>query len=127
MTVSVPKEVLNLSEELKAPIEEIQYAAAHYVADAYRYYVVAVGAVDTGAFLYSIRTEDGPYGSGITQSKYVVSQINYAKVVELGWVDRGRGQASYPGRFPAKKAVESLLRGLQDGSLLEALTWRMGR
>ncbi len=126
MQIDVPDGVMHLSRELQSPIDELSDAAAHYLSDAYKYYVVAVGAVDKGELLYSIHVEEGASGGGQHQ-KYVVADANHAMVVEIGWTERAQGQLSYPGRYPGAKAVEHLLEGLQNGEVVDALAWRMGR
>jgi hypothetical protein len=126
MTIEVPDGVMHLSRELQSPINELSDASAQYLSDAYKYYVVVVGAVDTGELLYSIHVEEGPSG-GDSHRKYVVAGANHAKVVEIGWIERGQGQASYPGRFPAQKAIEFLLEGLQNNRVVDALRWRLGK
>lgn len=121
-TIQVPDEVLNLSREFQGPMDELIDAAALYISDAYKYYVVVVGAVDTGELLHSIHVEEGP-----GRVKYIRASADHAMVVEVGWIHRARGQASYPGRYPAQKAVESFLEGLNNGEIVDALNWRMGR
>lgn len=120
--IQVPDEVFNLSQEFQSPIEELSEVSANYLADAYRFYVVAVGAVDKGELLYSIHVEDGP---GFT--KWVVASANHGMIVELGWIDRAQGQASYPGRHPAEKAIEFFFNQLESGEIVDALQWRMGK
>jgi hypothetical protein len=124
MTIDVPDGVYHLQQALQVPIRELSDAAAHYLEDAYKYYVAAVGAVRTGALLQSIHTEDKAGSSG-EHHKQVVASVHYAAVVEFGWTERGKGQASYRGRYPAQKAVELLLNSLQDGTIVDALTWRL--
>lgn len=126
MTLEVPDGVMHLSRELRIPIEELGNASAHYLADAYKFYVVEVGAVDSGELLYSIHVEEGASG-GSHERKYVRASANHAMVVEIGWTERAQGQESYPGRFPAAKAVEFLLEGLRNGNVVDALNWRLGK
>jgi hypothetical protein len=126
VTIEIPAGVLNLSQELQSPIEDVSDAATHYLSDAYKFYVVEVGAVDSGELLFSIHVEEGASG-GDYHRKYVRAGAAHAMVVEVGWTERGQGQASYPGRFPAQKAVESLLEGLQSGRVVDALAWRLGK
>jgi hypothetical protein len=125
MSIQVPGEVLNLSRELQIPIDELSDAAANYLADAYQYYVVAVGAVKSGELLQSIHVQEGPSSDGGDRLKHVVATANHAAVVEYGWIERGKGQLSYPGRFPAEKATMALLDHLDRGGLVDALAWRM--
>lgn len=73
------------------------------LAEIYRDEIQAAGAVDTRFFIdtvgirYAKRNERG-----------VGSLAGYAGVVEHGWIYRGQGQKSYPGRFPAAKAIVKL-------------------
>lgn len=124
--IDIPSEVLHLSRELQSPINEIHDAAAQYLSDSYKFYVAAVGAVDTGDLITSIHVEEGPSG-GVLHQKYVVAGVPYAIVVETGWTERGQGQASYPGRFPAQKAIESFLDAMKSGEIVDALQWRLGK
>ena len=170
--VYVSDDVLNMGARIAPQIEEMSDAAANYIADAYRHYVQAVGAVDTGELLESIHVEGGDItlysgggssyyssnraiaeryagakGSGIVERKfskadlarfrvsdirpdeyyipddfgnhkrYVVASADHARVVEFGWTLRGRGQSSYPGRFPAGRAVEQFLTQFRSGNM----------
>lgn len=124
--MEVPPEILTLSERLQIPIEELSDAAALYLADTYKYYVAAVGAVDTGELLYSIHVEDGVGGSD-DHVKYVRAGAAHASVVEYGWTDRAQGQLSYPGRFPAQKAFESFIEKMDSGEIVDAINWRLGK
>lgn len=64
--------------------------------------VMAVGAVDTSWFINHIRILNKGH-------RYIVvgagPEVNYSAVVEHGWIKRARGQASYPGRWPAARAI----------------------
>lgn len=124
--IDVPREVLHLSETFEGRIDKLHDAAALYLSDAYKYYIYVVGAVDTGELLGSVHIEEGPSGGG-DHIKYIVAGADHAMVVETGWILRAQGQASYPGRFPAQRALEHLLQGLENGEVLEALEWRIGR
>jgi hypothetical protein len=126
MNFVVPAELQDLSRHLQQPIEKIDDAIAFYLADSYRYYVQAVGAVDTGELLFSIHIEQGASGGGIN-TKYVVASADHAKIVETGWLLRARGQTSYPGRYPAQKAKDATMSEIRSGKIVDALEWRMGR
>lgn len=126
MRIEVSGEVMNLSQELQFPLDELSDASAQYLADAYKYYVVVTNSVDEGELLYSIHVEEGASG-GSERTKYVVASSNHAKVIELGWSERAQGQLSYPGRFPGAKAVEFLIEGLASGRVVDALAWRLGK
>lgn len=126
LRVQVPDGALHLSRQFQEPLEELSDAVAHYLEDAYKYYSVVVGAVDTGEHLFSIHVEEGPSG-GDEYQKYVVASSGHSMVIEIGWTERAKGQASYPGRFPAEKAVEFLIQGLESGRVQDALSWRLGR
>lgn len=122
----VPDVVYDISGQLQRPMEEVKDAIVYYLADAYRSFIVAVGAVDKGHLLFSVHVEEGPSGGGMF-IKYVVADVNHAAIVELGWTNRAQGQASYPGRYPAQKAVEFTISELQSGRIVDALDWRLGR
>ena len=126
MDFVVPEVLYDLSRTLQKPISEVDDAVAYYLADAYRSFITAVGAVDTGEFLFSVHVEEGPQGGGIS-TKYVVADVDHAAIVEFGWTDRAAGQSSYPGRFPAQKAVEFTLEQLSSGRIVDALEWRLGK
>lgn len=124
--IVIPEILDNLSDSLQRPIEQIDEAITYFLADAYRTFIVAVGAVDKGELLFAVHVEEGPSGGGL-HTKYVVADVDHAAVVEFGWTERASGQASYPGRFPAEKAVEFTLRELESGRILDALDWRLGK
>ena len=124
--IDIPESVLELGKALNGPIGELHEAAAHYLADAYRNYVVAVGAVDTGELLGSIHVEDGFSPLFGERSKFVVASALHSSVVEYGWIDRGQGQASYPGRYPARSAIQFFIENLVSGGLANTLNWRLG-
>lgn len=127
MTIQVPDEVLYLSREFQIPIDEVSDAAANYLADAYQYYVVSVGAVKTGELLHSIHVQEGASTPGGERLKHVIASANHAAIVEYGWTERGKGQLSYPGKFPAQQAVAKLLDHLDSGGLVDALAWRLNK
>jgi hypothetical protein len=126
MRFVVPESLQDLSGHLQRPIEQIDDAVAYYLADSYKYYIVAVGAVDTGELLMSVHVEEGPSGGGL-HTKYVIADADHAKIVETGWLNRAKGQASYPGRYPAQKAVDFTISELNSGRIIDALEWRLGR
>jgi hypothetical protein len=124
MTIELPDGLMNLSQEFQAPIEEFSDAAAEYIRDIYKYYIDQAGAIRSGAFLQSVHVEEGPSGSG-EHRKYVIADVPYAKVVEIGWIERGQGQTSYPGRYPAQDAIEFVLASLESGLAGDALKARL--
>lgn len=123
MRVAVPRAVEHLQDKFAGPIENLADAAALYLADAYKFYIVDVGAVDSTDLLRSVHVELGT-GMMDLHSRYVVADVKYAAVVEFGWTDRGKGQASYPGRHPAGLAVEYFMQQLYSGQLLHILNIR---
>lgn len=125
MRVDIPEGLLDLQEELEVPMDELLLASAEYTRDIYRYYIDLVEAVRTGDLMGSVHIEDGPVAKGGKKQKYIVASADYAKVVEYGWTERGRGQDSYPGRFPAQLAVEFIIHSLDSGLALDALKARI--
>lgn len=77
----------------------------------YQYQIAAVGAIDTAWFINHVRILNKGH-------RYVVvgagPEVNYSAVVEHGWIERARGQASYPGRFPAGRAIGMIEPLIQD-------------
>lgn len=126
MDFVVPEVLNDISGALQQPIEKTDEAIAYYLADAYRSFVVAVGAVDTGELLFSIHIEEGPSGGGM-HTKFVVADADHAAIVEYGWTERAQGQESYPGRYPGQKAIEFTLEQLSSGNIVDALEWRLGK
>lgn len=126
MRIDVPEGVLDLGGQLQGPMDELLDSAAEYVADAYRSYIALEGAVDTGALLGSVHVE-GEFMILGERSKQVVADVGYSAVVEYGWTDRGSGQASYPGRFPAQQAITFFIDSLIGGQIRDAFSWRLGR
>jgi len=115
------------SSEIQANSEEILSASAFYIADLYRFYIIATGSVDTGEFLESVHVEPGTTsGTFDEQITHVVASADHSRVIEFGWINRGKGQASYPGRYPAQKAWEEFLGKLANGELTNHLQWRLG-
>jgi len=66
----------------------------------YQAEIEAVGAVDTGYLRDTVRVRSRRKGE-----RFVASDAEYSGVVEFGWINRAKGQASYPGRWPAGRAV----------------------
>lgn len=126
MTTTYPEVLENLSGSLQRPIDQIDDAITYFLADVYRSFIVAVGAVDSGELLFAVHVEEGPSGGGL-HTKYVVADVDHAAVVEYGWTERAQGQLSYPGRYPGQKAIEFTLEQLSSGQILDALDWRLGR
>lgn len=67
---------------------------------------VHVGAVRTGFFRNTIKERTLREASDFFTSE-IASDAPYSDVIERGWIHRARGQASYPGRYPAQIAAES--------------------
>jgi hypothetical protein len=68
-----------------------------------------VGAVDKGTYLESIEAGVPASFSGGDVTAITIeapAAEQYSDVVERGWLKRGKGQESYPGRFPVKRAIE---------------------
>jgi len=121
MTVEMPDGILHLSQEFQVPIDEFTTVFAEYVRDIYRYYVDQAGAIRSGAFLESIHIEEG----SDERQKYVKADAKYSKVVEMGWTERGRGQDSYPGRYPARDTIEFVIASLDSGLASDAVKIRL--
>lgn len=66
----------------------------------YKEEIEAVGAVDSGHLRDTVRVRSRRRGE-----RYVASDAEYSGVVEHGWINRAKGQASYPGRWPAGRAI----------------------
>ncbi len=71
----------------------------------YKQEIAIVGAVDTRFFIDTVRIRSARQGV-----RMVASDAPYSGVVEHGWIYRARGQGSYPGRWPAARAIASLDR-----------------
>lgn len=82
----------------------------------YQFQFEAVSAVDTGQTKDSVRKR--------VISKYVREVVadSPARIIEHGWIYRARGQDSYPGRWPAGKAVVML-----DAFVVSAFTRQLMR
>ena len=66
----------------------------------YQQEIAAVGAVDSGDFMNTVKVRRQAW-----HQRDIASGVAYSGVVEEGWTKRARGQESYPGRFPAKRAI----------------------
>jgi hypothetical protein len=124
--MEVPPDILQMHEDFQVPIQMLSEASANYLADMYRYYIAAVGAVDTGELIESVHIVDGS-DSADDHLKYVRAGAGHAAVIEYGWTNRAKGQLSYPGRFPAQKAFESFIEKMDSGEIVDALNWRLGK
>lgn len=69
----------------------------------YKQEIAIVGAIDTRFFIDTVRIRSKKKGQ-----RDVASDAPYSAVVEHGWIKRARGQVSYPGRWPAGRAIVML-------------------
>lgn len=100
--VHIPDAVRNIGADIDKVFEPALDLIAGGLAKFYQYQVMAVGAVDTSWFINHIRVfEKG--------SRYRVvgagPEVDYSAIVEHGWIERAQGQLSYPGRWPAARAI----------------------
>lgn len=99
---------INKIEEL---LMEAAAESAEALADEWRDSIKDAEAVDRGKFLRSIGIYTDPADvarfMGIKSAKdiWVESSVDYAAIVEAGRTD-----ANYPGRFPARNALENFDR-----------------
>jgi hypothetical protein len=123
--VVIPDAIHNMSQELGEPISEgIADEVAEEVAVRYRGAIEAVDAIDSGRFHNNVHAR-AAVRTGEFYERTVISEdeegpIPYSDVIERGWINRARGQASYPGRYPAMKAVDNL-QPVVDESLIHQL------
>jgi hypothetical protein len=75
----------------------------------YQAQIMAVGAIDSGDFINTVEVREKGH-----RYRIVASKVSYSGVVEHGWIERARGQASYPGRFPAARAIGQLTPVIGD-------------
>jgi hypothetical protein len=76
----------------------------------YKEEITAVDAIDTRFFLDTVAVQE-PHRP---HERIVKSAAAYSGVVEQGWVYRARGQESYPGRFPAARAIGRIEPEIED-------------
>jgi hypothetical protein len=101
--VLIPSALRELGQDIESDAEAALVEIAEGLVTIYQEEIEAVGAVDTRFFL---ETVDIRYATRFERG--VGSRAFYAGVVEHGWTARARGQESYPGRFPAARAISRL-------------------
>ena len=126
MRIDVPEAVMNLGEQLQDPMDDLLDVSAHYIAGAYRSYIVKEGAVESGEFLRSVHVE-GDFRLAGDRHKQVVADVGYSAVIEYGWISRGAGQASYPGRYPAQQAIQFYINNFVANEIRSGLGGSFGR
>lgn len=76
----------------------------------YKEEITAVDAIATRFFNDTVAVQE-PHR---LNERTVKSAASYGGIVEIGWVYRARGQESYPGRFPAARAIERIEPEIED-------------
>lgn len=102
LAAHIPDALRFIGGDVDAIYEPVLDEVAGGLVKFYQYQIMAVGAVDTAWFINHVRI----LAAG---SRYRIvgagPEVPYSGVVEHGWIERARGQASYPGRFPAGRAI----------------------
>lgn len=102
--VLIPDALRHLEGELSdfavEPLDEV----ADGIARRYQEEIEAVHAIDSRHFIDTVSSR----AATRRDERIVKSDAEYSGVVEHGWITRAKGQDSYPGRFPAARAVASV-------------------
>lgn len=102
-TAHIGDGVRHLDRAMLSRFGEAQDEVAEIIADAWRGRV----ARRSGRFHRSIGVRAARLTTGERERMVDAPDAKqYSDVYERGWRERGRGQASYPGRFAAKRAIE---------------------
>jgi hypothetical protein len=106
--VTISRDLLTLDAVVAREFAAAQDGVAEEIAIAWRDAVEAVGAVDSRRYLDSIDVRARAERTGDVRTLLIEAPAaeGYSDVVERGWINRGRGQESYPGRHPAQKGIE---------------------
>lgn len=121
--------VRHISDALQDPIDAVADAVAELVAGLYVAAIASVGAVLSGRFRDKVKVRTARR-EGATRLREVASgdpgEVPYSGVVEFGWLHRARGQESYPGRFPARKAVSTAKPFVRDAIAGQMMRYGFG-
>ena len=98
--VRIPEAIRYLGPDINKATEPALDEIAKGVIRLYKEEITAVDAIDTGFFINTVHTRFATKGERV-----IASDANYSQVIETGWAKRAGGQASYPGRFPATRAI----------------------
>lgn len=85
----------------------------------YQAQIMAVGAIDTSWFINHVRLLAKGHRYRIVGAG---PEVPYSGVVEHGWIERAQGQLSYPGRWPAARAI-----GMMEPVIGDAFAHQMWR
>lgn len=107
--VLIPDGIRTLAPDIQDYSEDALEDIAEGLVGLYQAEIQAVNAIDTRFFIDTVRIRFATRGE-----RHVASDAPYSGIVEHGWINRGRGQESYPGRFPAAKAVSRLEPVIED-------------
>jgi hypothetical protein len=117
--VEIPDALRHIGDIFHDPFEQAMDDIANGYVALYKGEIVSVGAVLSGRFRDRVHVRSASrYGDTI--EKIIASEVPYSGVVEYGWIERARGQASYPGRYPAARAIDRgqlMLREAFDNQL----------
>lgn len=121
LDILIPTALYQLGETLGTQIGFAIDQIAEDVAETYRQTIIGVGAVDSTHFVGTVHVEEGSEVAGWLE-RLIKSEAFYSGIVETGWINRGRGQASYPGRHPAAITI-----ALSRGTIRDALDDHLGQ
>lgn len=107
--VTLPRGLAYLRSDITNAEEAALDTIAWGLVNIYQAEIEEVKAVRTGFFRDTVRVRQSA-----RLIRWVGSLANYAAVVEHGWIYRARGQQSYPGRFPAARAIARLDTVVED-------------
>lgn len=107
--VYIPDGIRSLAPDVQDYSEDALQEIAEGLIGLYKEQIEAVDAVDSRFFLETVGIRFASRGE-----RHVASDASYSGVVEHGWIFKAGGQESYPGRFPAARAVSMLEPVIDD-------------
>lgn len=123
--VEIPEAIRMIDRSLEEVVTAGFIDLAERMVEEYQGAIETVGAIDTGYFRDTVKVREMSI-EGLEKTAYVASDAPYSGVVEYGWIVRGRGQASYPGRYPGNLAISNLLTSGAVNSAFENQLMRHG-
>lgn len=102
--VSISDALRRLGPDVDDMAEEALKEIAEGTVALYQGQIMAVKAIDTGYFINTVHVRSATSRF----EREIASEAPYSGIVEHGWIYRGKGQESYPGRFPAARTIPQL-------------------
>jgi hypothetical protein len=105
LAAHVPDALRHIGGDVDSVFDPALDEIAEGIIKVYQYQILAVGAIDTGWFINHVRLLAKGHRYRVVGAG---PEVPYAGVVEHGWIERAKGQLSYPGRWPAARTIGML-------------------